>query len=373
MKRLIVYSIYDKDGYIDKYITQMLKSIRQLAETIIVVSNGRLSNKETIKQFSDIILERENIGFDCGAYKNVLTSSLMNTRSYDQIILMNDTFYPWEEVFQRMENEECDCWGLTRKANNFKDDISKSIENYIQTYFLCFNSKIISSNNFWTFWETIQLPSTARENLLIFEIGINEWLATNNYKVKSYLDVCNGEKYTRRRLNPNGDYISEIISECRFPIIKRRAMSVLFWGNAMKAINYVEENTEYDVSLIWENWRRCYFRDNRNEPNILEFKRFCDTHDKLFVYGNGLIGKRVMLTLQTMGYINAECVVTHKKPDEKVKEIRDISFDNQSGIIIAVDEVLQDELINEALKYVKNEQLITVVPRKMKQTKIENK
>ncbi len=369
MKRLIVYSIYDHDGYIDGYIPRMLISLRGLAETIVVISNVKLINKETIAQHADAIYERSNIGFDCGAYKDALIKYIGDEiKLYDQIVLMNDTFYgpffSWEEVFFRMENEECDCWALTQKANNFKDDKTGIVSKYLQTYFICFNKRIICDENFYNFWKEIKYPLTLREDMLIFEIGINKWLINNDYISMSYLDVCNGEKYTNDRLNPYGDFISEIISECRFPIIKRHAISILYWGNMMRAIKYVEEYTDYDVSLIWENWRRYFFKNNRNEPNIVEFKRFCDKHKDLYVYGNGLIGKRVMLTLKTMGYLDAEYFVTHRKGNEKVKEIQEIVFDNESGIIIAVDEILQDELINEARKYVNGEQIITVTPQR---------
>ncbi|MBE5845998.1 MAG: hypothetical protein E7302_17905 [Butyrivibrio sp.] len=369
MKRLVVFSVYDYEGHVDDYIIYMLHSFKKISERIVVVSNGKIKNKEAISNCVDQIYERDNIGYDFGAYKDYFTifESEKKVKEYDEIIIANDTFYgpfiDWEEVFERMELTKCDCWGLTRKANNFKDAKSKIISNYIQTYFLCFGKRIIEDSTFFDFWKKTDYPYNSRQNVMLFEIGINEWLLCNGYNSLAYLDICGGEKYAKERLNPYGDYAYEIISECKFPIMKRHAISILYWGNMMRAIKYVEDYTDYDTNMLWNNWKRYNLRDNRNEPNIFEFKEFCDNHSKIYIYGNGLIGRRVLQTARVMGYIDAQSIVTKRKVGEKVKEIGEIIFGGNDGVIVAVDQVLQDELLQEARKYVDEDQILIAMPR----------
>ena len=105
MKRLCVFSIFDPEGQVDAYIYYWLKEFKSVCDRIIVVSNGDLKKCHQLTKYADDVIERDNTGFDGGAYADVLTKYLSyeEIQEFDEIALCNDTCYgpfvPMKEIF----------------------------------------------------------------------------------------------------------------------------------------------------------------------------------------------------------------------------------------------------------------------------------
>ena len=71
MKRLMIYSFYDKDGIVDDYVPYFLEKFKPYCEEICTVVNGTVTeeSRKKLEKYSNVVFERENIGFDSGAYK----------------------------------------------------------------------------------------------------------------------------------------------------------------------------------------------------------------------------------------------------------------------------------------------------------------
>ena len=74
MKRLGIFFFYEKNGYVDEFITYYLADLVKNLTELVVVCNGKLSEqgRKAFSQFTDQILVRENKGLDVWAYKTAL-------------------------------------------------------------------------------------------------------------------------------------------------------------------------------------------------------------------------------------------------------------------------------------------------------------
>ena len=69
MKRLCIFSFYDKDGFVDDYVFYLLKQIKVNTASLIIVVNGFIQDCFTgeLDGIADSVIYRENKGFDAGA------------------------------------------------------------------------------------------------------------------------------------------------------------------------------------------------------------------------------------------------------------------------------------------------------------------
>ena len=69
MKRLCIFVTYDHENIVDNYIGYMLRQLRKVADSLIVVCNyGFISRGiDNIRLYADKIFYRDNVGFDAGA------------------------------------------------------------------------------------------------------------------------------------------------------------------------------------------------------------------------------------------------------------------------------------------------------------------
>lgn len=68
MKRLAIFSFYDREGHADAYINCLLQDIVTFVDKLVIVCNGSV-DKDSLQFFqnvSDHCIIRENIGFDGG-------------------------------------------------------------------------------------------------------------------------------------------------------------------------------------------------------------------------------------------------------------------------------------------------------------------
>ena len=140
---LAIMSVYDSDGIVDDFIIFYLSSLKTVADRIIVVVNGKLtvSGEHKLRTITDEIYIRENIGFDFGAYKDVLEYYLKpeEIKQYQELILCNDTCFgplvSFKEIFYKMRDKTLEMWSI-----NYIDDI---LLPHFQSYFMVFRKNAI--------------------------------------------------------------------------------------------------------------------------------------------------------------------------------------------------------------------------------------
>lgn len=289
MKRLGIFVFYDKDGILDRYVCHLLSTMRVNVAYLITVCNGKLSNEgeQILRALSDELFIRENLGYDAMALKLALTEYLgwEKVSSYDEVIFFNDTFfgpvYPWQEVFDVMDQREIDFWGLTRVAHalDYYSLYEKKIPAHIQSYFYAFRKTVLCHPMFQQYWNTFDstdwiFSDVTNRHEKVFTRFIEEL----GFKWDTYVKADFFESTDPKQNFNQYYYIAyELLRDYRCPIIKRKNFIMnhltdnpgISGNDVAKALDFIDKNTDYDVDLIWENILRLYnMQDIRKTLNL---------------------------------------------------------------------------------------------------------
>lgn len=307
MKRLAIFSFFDNDGYVDDYVIDYLDKLLPLVSRLIIVANGELDAKgmELFQKYTSEVIIRKNVGYDAGAYKEVLINYLEENEldEYDEILFSNDTFFgpftSMQDIFQTMEKCECDMWGL----NGYLDIIFS----HIQSYFLLFRKKIIEQGLLINYFKNYVDENVIdlKKVYCQFEVGLFDYLSReHNMKVALYSDGKNIDVY---------DYSFAAISKYNLPIVKKKAFANIEKDrdNILCTLSYIKYHTNYDVNMIlrciYRKYNVCIEEEEIKElsyykvPNEKAFPSSACTEcqveefigkDSFYIYGTGIYGHK---------------------------------------------------------------------------------
>ena len=196
LKRTAIYVHYDKSNSISDADIKALEYYSDFFSELLFVSNSSLSEDDinTIKKFTEHIVVRDNVGLDFGAWKEVL---LKFGRDYfkdtDELVLLNNScfapVYPLEEVFFNMEKKQLDFWGITvfPESSDGKYLGLDKIPEHLQSYFTVYGKKVLNSDVFWGFWESMPVYSTYKEVVRNCETQLTGLLKRNGFTYSPYI------------------------------------------------------------------------------------------------------------------------------------------------------------------------------------------
>lgn len=201
--RTAIFAHFDKDNVIDDYVIYYLNALKKVAQRIIFVSDCELSSAETekLKNITDNIIAKPHSEHDFGSYKRGFLLAQENNllTDTDELIFANDScygpFFPLENVFEKMDNQTCNFWGITQN-NKFK--IYKNFfwttckKPHIQSYFFVLKKEVFSSEAFLNFIKSIKKEKSRNDIILKYEIGLSE-LLLNNFAMKSFIKAYSDE------------------------------------------------------------------------------------------------------------------------------------------------------------------------------------
>lgn len=362
MKRLVIMVCYSITGEIEGYKRKIIDSVNTYADSFIVVINGNISKESYsfLKSRSLKILLRENIGYDAGAYKDAI--SHLDLNFYDELLLMNDTFYGFfyslEEFFCKTTiMEEVDFWGLTKHPEGIFDN--DHIGEHIQAYFILIKSRMLHSNIFRSFWNNLEYPRSYCEAVKNFEIYFTVFFQKYGFKGEAYcnLNVVGIEKKFNE--NPYLEYPYELIMKLRYPILKRKSCYIGD-SSVWKAIGYIKEKNLYDIDFIFTQMLSDYKTGAiYSYFNLYELELFLDKYKKIYIFGKGIYGLS-MYEYLCVRQINVEKFIVSQNNDENNADeilLSDIPKKKDFGIIVALKPQYVKEIIEKLLDKVTREQL----------------
>lgn|GEM_PF-4340528 len=294
MRRLGVFCFYDPDGIFydsDKY---LLGELRTVAGYLIAVVNGDIEKDSVsaISSLCDKLIVRENNGFDVCAYKEALESVEYDFSSFDELVLCNNSFFgPFEhfaDIFTKMSAKKCDFWGLKFHDSNLKQ--------FIESYFLVFRKPVLSTDSLKRYFtKNISNVDSYLTCCRVFELGLFEFLS--NEQGFSYAAYS---KYTDYNAIFCGDY--ELI-DARLPILKRKFFTEYESNkrNIIRALNFVAQNTDYDISFILEKIANIQETTevryvNTAAVSLAELKRYI-SGKAVYVWGMGVFAGQIFDSL----------------------------------------------------------------------------
>ena len=278
-KRLGVFIFYDRDSIVDDYVLYMLDSLDKAVDKILFVSNCEIKDEE-IKKIDKYNLDiniRENTGLDAGAFKYVYDKYGKEYLSeYDELILLNDTFFgpfkPFKDIINEMNDKNLDFWGLTANFDS-PDGTKKAIDGYIhshiQTYFIAYRKSILESDFFNNYWSKYNInKNNSFEDVVNHHESYFTYLLENEgFKWDTYINL---EHYKNENMKYNyniyGYSSYTLLKYFNCPFIKRKnfvfnKVDALYLNDGMDTSNslkWIKENTNYDINMIYKNIIRLY-------------------------------------------------------------------------------------------------------------------
>ena len=263
MKRLLIFCHYNKYHGLSDHIIYLLSHIKNIYDRVIFVSNSNvdIEKQKIIKNYCDDIQLRENRGYDFGAWKDVLIKEGWDKLSeYDNLTLMNDTcfgpLYDLEPLYNQMEAQDIDFWGLTdNNTRSFKTNIPINIpiHSHIQSYFICFNNKIIKSIVFKKFWKSVKYEKNVDAVILKYETQLTTLLEKKGF-------TCSSVIKARSVIAHNDMNISFMFPDLciinNIPFVKVKSFLHFPFPEYIQQL--IQDKTNYPVSLITEHLTDIY-------------------------------------------------------------------------------------------------------------------
>ena len=186
LKRICVFSYFDKNGIIEDYVILYLEGLKKVVDKIIFVSacNPPEAELKKIQKLVENYIIIKNLENDFMNWKTgILNIGWETLQQYDELIIANDSCYaplfPFQKLFDSMQGKKCDFWGIT-------DCYSYSY--HLQSYFLVFKRNVFISDVFKNFWNSVQKESSKQSIITKYEVGLSTLLLKNHFLSKTYIE-----------------------------------------------------------------------------------------------------------------------------------------------------------------------------------------
>ena len=262
-KRLIIYFNYHPNGQADaacRFAVQQMAAVGQ----VFFVNNGPLQpeSRQWAQGCCHTVLERENTGFDVGAYRDaVLQIGLDMLLQYDEVVLMNYTLAgPVGDVaamFAVMDGRpELDFWGLTRhyamRSHRF-GGAKAMVPEHIQSHFVVVRSRMMA--DFFAYWQAAALPASYEDSVRLHETQFTAHFAALGYRWDTFVDT---KDLASLFVNPIMACPKLLLADRGCPFFKRRSFFTPYAdelrrtdGTAARTLyDYVKQETNYPVDLL---------------------------------------------------------------------------------------------------------------------------
>ena len=225
MKRAGIFLFYDPEGKVDDYILGCLGSLQQHMDYLLVVSNSPLdeTNRKRLESVSSEVMERKNVGYDVGAYRDGLRHlGWDHMGDYDELVLFNYTFFapihPWAGLFERTDKWDTDFWGITEhdevRPHPFLPKLV--MPRHIQSHWIAVRASLSATKDWRTYWEDMPPIESYNDSIQWHESRFTGYFNALGYRHEVAYNV---DDYPSA--NPVFDNASLLLQDgC--PILKRR-------------------------------------------------------------------------------------------------------------------------------------------------------
>lgn len=283
MKRLLLFTHYNKYGYLSEHVLFLLKNMNQYFDNTIFISNSELSaaDKKRLDGLQSRIITRQNTGYDFAAWRDgMLDIGWDKLAEYNSVTIMNDTCFgpvhSFSPVFETMEAKDADFWGIIshRKVSASETGNGVAVQEHLQSFFITFNRNVVESEEFKNFWSNVVELTDVHEVINRYETRLTYQLSQAGFKYKAFFDAAKIDKESAANLTI---YSPEKCLDAGMPLVKVKAFTHHRYPRYL--IDKVEQLTDYPLGLIED-----YFNEY-TDPNQ-QLTMFDKTIDNSLVEGN---------------------------------------------------------------------------------------
>ncbi len=265
-KRLNIFAYFDPDGVVDDYVVYLLREMRCYCTEQHLVVNGFLlpDEEEKLAPFCDVIIKRENEGYDITAYK-VGFLSVKDIERFDEVLFFNQSIYgplfSMENMFCDMAGRDVDFWGLTRHKGGMASTWdNKPFPPHLQSFFFAVRGEMLQDGRFKEYWQNLADIDGYWSAVDTHEVKFTQYFASLGYRWDSYIDTTKYESINDYHLMG----MPELVLEMGCPFVKRKSFLTdnvdylsSVQGSATNSIyKYIKNKTVYPFELIAQNLLR---------------------------------------------------------------------------------------------------------------------
>lgn len=179
--RVAVFTHYDAQGVLHDFAAYYIRQLTEAGFTIVIVSNSPRLPRDTIDRLLPscaLILRRANVGYDFGALKDGL-AQIPSLDRIDTLLLANDSvygpFHALKDIVARMDRR-ADVWGITDSWHS---------RFHLQSFFLLFNRRALTSPAFARFWSSVRYVQAKHWIIGKYEIGLTRALESGGLRCQA--------------------------------------------------------------------------------------------------------------------------------------------------------------------------------------------
>ena len=269
MSRLGLFLFSEPKNIVDDYVYYLLDDLTRNVDQFCVIVNNFECKKYFERYSDDIIIKSEDA--DIEIWKDVLINhfGFEELEKFDEIILFNNSFfgpiYSFNEIFSKMENLHLDFWTILSDNDDGKS--SPCSYNSCGFQFIVFKNSLIKTDDFKKYWLNINKFDVKKKN---YEVVFIDYFSKLGYVWNNYLNVTNSQ-FMEREMNFYSFNIYELLVNYKLPLINIKSFKLLKkihlnYNNGLDlslTVDYLKNNTNYDVSLIYGYLLRVV------DPNVL--------------------------------------------------------------------------------------------------------
>jgi len=279
-KRICLFAGFDQKGEIADYVVYYLKALAQIADVYYWGDFATTEPEQAkIKPYCKAIYCKKHGKYDFGSWQELIRKiGRTKIETYDELILANDSCYGpltnLEELFAKMEQRDCDFWGLSLVYN---------WHIHLQSYFVVLNQPVIRSDVFYNFFEGVKPEADYNDVCANYEDKFTYTLSKAGFSFCSLID------YTDLKSHPYRDMMAAIKNR-HFPFLKVKFFlgGIRDQAGADDWRQVIRENTDYPVELIEDDLRRRGYDLSKIDQNVQE--KQSETPD---FYSKGSLPRRV--------------------------------------------------------------------------------
>ena len=244
IKKVAIVACFFSDGLIPDYLIYYIKKLKLVYDAIIVIADSPIIKTELKKIQNYVLYAKFNRHgeYDFGSYKlgyeYLFDKKILN--NIESVLLTNDScygpVYDLSSIINFMEKKNVDFWGLTQ---------NDEYKTHIQSYFIVFNNKSITSKPFKKFILSIKKQKYYLDIIKKYETKLTSYLAKRNFSYDTYIpsgfNYGNASRHTNKTLFPY-----ELLRYGKIPLVKIKEFTQFY--------NYCDQREEVLKIIKIENY-----------------------------------------------------------------------------------------------------------------------
>lgn len=248
---VVIFAHYDDELLVKGDVLYYLKGLRDIASTVIFVSDSDLPQIELDKLtcLADFIIVGRHGEYDFGSYKRgflfALRRGLLDSQAF--CCFANDScygpLYSLGGMFSEMMRRKESFWGLTENYYRFRLP-----RPHLQSFFLVFKPEVFLSEPFISFISDVRYQPTKADIIDVYEVGLTNHLLRAGFSYSSFIPR------DRRKSNLIKSRWFGLVRKHNCPLLKkslyRHSDKRLRWPRSLIIRWVLRKYTKFPIGLL---------------------------------------------------------------------------------------------------------------------------